>query len=66
MRKRYVFGFGVFVLAILLTLVVWQGSFTFGEYGPTNPEQTIRLLGHFAAHFSCSRSPWGSCFFEPR
>jgi len=43
MRKRYVFGFGLFVLAILLTLVVWQGSFSFGEYGPSNPAQAIAV-----------------------
>ena len=41
MRKRYLFGSGLVVLAILLTLVVWQGSFTFGEYGPANPDQAI-------------------------
>jgi hypothetical protein len=36
MRKRHLFGAGLVVLAILLTLVVWQVSFTFGEFGPTN------------------------------
>ncbi len=41
MRKRYLFGSGLFLLAILVTLVVWQGSFTFGEYGPSNPDQAI-------------------------
>src|ERR1700691_4350480 len=40
MRKRYVFGGGVALLA-LLTLVVWQVSFKFGEYGPTDATQTI-------------------------
>ena len=35
MRKRYLFGSGLAVLAILLTLVVWQVSFTFGDYGPS-------------------------------
>src|SRR6266853_707161 len=41
MRKRYVFGAGVVLLAILLTLVVWQVSFNFGEFGPTNAAQTF-------------------------
>ena len=41
MRKRYVFGGGVLLLALLLTLVVWQVSFKFGEYGPTDAAQTI-------------------------
>jgi two-component system, NtrC family, nitrogen regulation sensor histidine kinase NtrY len=41
MRKRYVFGSGMVLLAILLTLVVWQVSFSFGEYGPANTAQTF-------------------------
>jgi two-component system, NtrC family, nitrogen regulation sensor histidine kinase NtrY len=41
MRKRYVFGGGLALLALLLTLVVWQVSFKFGEYGPTDATQTI-------------------------
>jgi two-component system, NtrC family, nitrogen regulation sensor histidine kinase NtrY len=41
MRKRYVFVGGVVLLALLLTLVVWQVSFKFGEYGPTDATQTI-------------------------
>jgi two-component system nitrogen regulation sensor histidine kinase NtrY len=41
MRKRYVFGGGVLLLALLLTLVVWQVSFKFGEYGPTDAAQTF-------------------------
>jgi two-component system, NtrC family, nitrogen regulation sensor histidine kinase NtrY len=43
MRKRYVFVAGLAVLAVLLTLVVWQVSFNFGEYGPTNAAQTFGL-----------------------
>lgn len=39
MRKRLVFGFGVALFVVLLTLVVWQGSFSMGEFGPTSPEQ---------------------------
>lgn len=41
MRKRHLFAAGVVVFAILLTLVVWQVSFTFGEFGPTNAAQTF-------------------------
>ena len=41
MRKRYVFGAGLVLLALLLTLVVWQVSFNFGEFGPTNAAQTF-------------------------
>jgi PAS domain S-box-containing protein len=41
MRKRYVFGSGLVLLAILLTLVVWQTSLSFGEYGPANTAQTF-------------------------
>jgi two-component system nitrogen regulation sensor histidine kinase NtrY len=41
MRKRHLFGAGLVVLAILLTLVVWQVSFTFGDIGPTNAAQTF-------------------------
>ncbi len=45
MRKRYVFGSGVVLLAMLLTLIVWQTSFTFGDYGPSSLEQTFILWG---------------------
>jgi PAS domain S-box-containing protein len=40
MRKRVVFGSGLVLLVILVTLVVWQGSFTFGSFAPTSLEQT--------------------------
>ena len=43
MRKRHLFGAGLVLLAILVTLVVWQVSFSFGDFGPTN-----------AARLSCS------------
>jgi two-component system nitrogen regulation sensor histidine kinase NtrY len=39
MRKRLIFGSGVAGFVVLLTLVVWQGSFSLGDYGPTTPEQ---------------------------
>ena len=41
MNKRLLYGAGLLVLAVLVTLVVWQGSFTFGDYGPANPTQTL-------------------------
>src|SRR6266851_212488 len=40
MSKRHVFVSGVALLAILITLLVWQVSFTFGEYGPVTAIQT--------------------------
>jgi two-component system nitrogen regulation sensor histidine kinase NtrY len=40
MRKRLMFGSGVVLLAILVTLLVWQGSFTVGPFGPSNIQQT--------------------------
>src|SRR5580693_2235126 len=43
MRKRYVFGSGLIALALLLTLVVWQVSFKFGEFGPADAAQTFGL-----------------------
>jgi len=41
MRKRHLFGAGLVILAILLTLVVWQVSFTFGDIAPTTAVQTF-------------------------
>jgi PAS domain S-box-containing protein len=41
MRKRYVFSSGLVLLTILLALVVWQESFNFGDYSPTNAAQTF-------------------------
>ena len=40
MRNKYLLESGVVLLAILIALVVWQVSFTFGNYGPANPIQT--------------------------
>lgn len=40
MKPRIRFGAGLALLSIAVTLVVWQGSFTFGDYGPSSPEQT--------------------------
>jgi two-component system nitrogen regulation sensor histidine kinase NtrY len=41
MRKRFVLIPALVLLAILVTLIVWQQSFHFGEYGPDNSEQTF-------------------------
>ena len=40
MRKRYLFGSGLALLAILTSLVVWQVSFNLSDYGPSNAAQT--------------------------
>ena len=39
-KQRLLRIFGGVLMLILVTLVVWQGSFNFGEYGPRSPEQT--------------------------
>jgi PAS domain S-box-containing protein len=41
MRKRYLFGSGLVLLALLLVLVIWQVSFSFGSFGPANALQTF-------------------------
>ncbi|MDQ6677124.1 MAG: ATP-binding protein [Acidobacteriota bacterium] len=43
MRRRLIYGFGTFLLLILVVLVVWQGSFDFGSYEPQDPTQTLIL-----------------------
>ncbi|MBV9503531.1 MAG: HAMP domain-containing protein [Acidobacteriia bacterium] len=40
MKKRLLYGFGVFFLILSVLLVVWQGSFRIG-FGPQNPSQTL-------------------------
>lgn len=41
MRRRILYGGAVVLLAISVALVVWQGSFNFGKYGPADPQQTF-------------------------
>jgi two-component system nitrogen regulation sensor histidine kinase NtrY len=41
MRKRLLYGSAIVLLALSVTLVVWQGSFHFGEFGPADPTQTF-------------------------
>ncbi len=45
MRNRYVYGSGLVLLAILLILVFWQVSLSFGEYGPETAAQTFVFWG---------------------
>ena len=40
MRRRVAFGSGVVLLAILVTLVVWQGSFNLEQFAPSSIQQT--------------------------
>jgi len=40
MRRRYLYSSGLVLLAILVTLLVWQVSFTFGDFGPVTAVQT--------------------------
>lgn len=39
MKKRLLYAFGLLLLLVLSTLVLWQGSLDFGSYGPENPTQ---------------------------
>ena len=40
MKKRLLYGSALVLLMISATLVIWQGSFDFGDYRP-NPGQTL-------------------------
>jgi two-component system, NtrC family, nitrogen regulation sensor histidine kinase NtrY len=39
MRKRFLLTAGTVALAILIALLVWQSSFTFGDYGPSSSRE---------------------------
>lgn len=41
MRQRLLIAAGLILLVLSATFVVWQGSFTFGGYGPTDLNQTF-------------------------
>lgn len=43
MKKRVLFAFGVLLLLVLATLVLWQGSLDFGRYGPESSTQVYLL-----------------------
>lgn len=40
MRKRLWFGSGAVLFVVLVSLLVWQGSFTFGAFGPSTARET--------------------------
>ncbi|MGH9667581.1 MAG: sensor histidine kinase [Bryobacteraceae bacterium] len=40
-KRRVLYGLGVVLLAILVTLVVWQTSFRLGDFAPSSPTQTL-------------------------
>ncbi|HUS05156.1 MAG TPA: ATP-binding protein [Bryobacteraceae bacterium] len=40
MPKRFIYGSGILLLIFFTTLLIWQGSFSFGQFSPANPEQT--------------------------
>lgn len=41
MKRRLLYGSALVLLMISVTLVIWEGSFDFGGYGPSTPEQTF-------------------------
>ena len=45
MRARVLYSIAGIVMAILVALLVWQGSFSFGPFGPSTPEQTFVYWG---------------------
>ena len=45
MRRRLVIAVLALCFVVLLALVVWQGSFDFGQFGPTDFRETVVLWG---------------------
>ena len=41
MKRPVLYGFAIVLLVLSVTLVVWQGSFNLGQFGPANPYQTF-------------------------
>ena len=41
MRRRLLYGSAALLLVFSVLLVVWQGSFNPGRFGPSNPGQTL-------------------------
>jgi nitrogen fixation/metabolism regulation signal transduction histidine kinase len=41
MKKRFVYGFLLTLLALCVLFVVWEGSFNPGRFHPDNPSQTL-------------------------
>jgi two-component system nitrogen regulation sensor histidine kinase NtrY len=40
MQRRLLYGAALAVLAVLVGLIIWQGSFSFGDLAPADPTQT--------------------------
>lgn len=45
MKQRYKFILGLTLLFVLTGLVIWQGSFSVGDYGPASAQQTYVFWG---------------------
>ena len=45
MKQRYKFIMGLTLLFVLTGLVIWQGSFSVGDYGPESAQQTYVFWG---------------------
>lgn len=45
MKQRYKFITGLTLLFVLTGLVIWQGSFSVGDYGPASAQQTYVFWG---------------------
>ena len=41
MKKRLLYGSALVLLMISATLVIWQGSFDFGDYRPKIPNKRL-------------------------
>lgn len=41
LKKRVLYALGATLLLLCVGLLIWQGSFSFGDYGPGTPEQTL-------------------------
>ena len=39
MKQKLFYGLGVLLLTVLVSLLVWQGSFSFGDFTPAGPQQ---------------------------
>ncbi len=39
MKQKLLYGLGVLSLTVLVCLLVWQGSFSFGDFTPAGPQQ---------------------------
>jgi two-component system nitrogen regulation sensor histidine kinase NtrY len=39
MKQKLLYGLGVLLLTVLVGLLVWQGSFSFGDFTPAGPQQ---------------------------